>query len=333
MKENSGRPAVYFLGRRMTYSELGEYVDAMAEILRDQGGVSRGGSRVMVLMPNVPPHYIVTFFACMKLGAVVVQANPLYTVRELSYELSDSGSSTLVTVDIVAGRLKGLDLSGVRVLVLDTMDFLPGGKAMLFPLSRQGREARGGSLKALGLRTVRIRVGRNGPPEKVDPAKHPALIQYTGGTTGMPKGAVLSHRNLVANAYQIIEWLPEKYRKHTSYLSAAPFFHVYGMMTAMLLPLIQGATMYLVPDPPRDTGMIVDYLERFGPTAFPGIPTMYHSIVSRKDISARKINRVKVCISGAMPLPVELQKRFEEVTGGATLVEAMVSASVRLWQT
>ncbi len=308
--------AIDFMGTKITYQKLKDEIDAISKMLGELG--IKKGDRIAVMLPNIP-QYITYFFAIVKLGAIVVQVNPLYTARELEFEISDSGSESLVVLDDFIDKALPLYPSKLkRILIVKVQSYLPRVVSQIYTMIKKEHK--------------KIPVGENiylsRRPKKsdtpstqasIDPEEDPALLQYTGGTTGLPKAATLTHKNLIANAYQIIEYMPEIYKKNISYLSSIPFFHVYGMMTAMLTPLLQGSKIIIVPDP-RDIKTALKIIDKQKPTAFPGIPTLYHGIITYKDVKKYHINNVKICISGASPLPIELQKNFESMTG-AILVE------------
>ena len=313
----SGNTAIDFMGTKISYKTLKDEVDALATNLNGMG--LKKGDRVAVMLPNIP-QYVTYFFAVLKLGGIVVQVNPLYTTRELEYEIRDSGSSILVIMDEFVDKAMPLypSLMG-KIIVVRVKDYLPPVISNIYSLSTMKNRKKIVESEDIIISKRPKNVRDGGKTVDIDPEHDAALIQYTGGTTGDPKGAVLSHKNLISNAYQIIESLPDKYKENTTYLSAIPFFHVYGMMTAMLTPIIQGSTIILAPDP-RNIKMILSIMQKKKPTAFPGIPTMYHSLLNYNNIGKYNLKNVKICISGASSLPVELQKQFEELTG-SILVE------------
>ena len=308
--------SIDFMGNEISYSELKREIEGASTFLNGLG--MRPKERLTIMLPNLP-QYIIFFMAAMKLGITVVQMNPLYTTPEIEYELKDSGSQRIVIMAASLEKVLPLRKKLLNtIIVVGVEDYLPPLKSTLFRLVDKD------SRKHLPQEPGIIRY-RRGHAEtkiedaKIDPYDDPALLQYTGGTTGVPKAATLTHRNLIANAHQLIEWFPENFKQEISYLASIPYFHVYGMMTAMLTPLLQGSRLIIIPDP-RNQKMILKAIRKKKPTAFPGIPTMYHSIINYPDVKKYGIDNIKLCISGAMPLPQELQKKFEDVTGG-TLVE------------
>ena len=309
--------AVSFMGLKISYSMLKEEVDAVSFRLSELG--IKKGDRIAIMLPNIP-QYIIFFFAIAKLGAIIVQVNPLYTEKEIKDELFDSGALSIVVMDEFINKIiKFYPIHLHNIFVVRVKDYLPGAKSVIYSLITMRKRPRIPTADKIYICKRPKKINVSVEPISMDPENDPVLFQYTGGTTGVPKAAVLTHYNLIANAYQIIEWLPPDYKENISYLSSIPFFHVYGMMTAMLTPIIQGSKIILVPDP-RNIKMTIDLMEKEKPTAFPGIPTLYHSITEFKNIENRNIRDVRVCISGAAPLPVELQKKFENLTG-ARLVE------------
>uniref|UniRef100_UPI0023F20FC1 long-chain-fatty-acid--CoA ligase n=1 Tax=Ferroplasma acidiphilum TaxID=74969 RepID=UPI0023F20FC1 len=316
VEKNKDNIAIDFMGKKITYSSLKEKIDSISVRLGELGITK--GDRIAVMLPNIP-QYITYFFAIVKLGAIIVQVNPLYTMRELEFEIKDSGANTLIVMDDFIDKALPLYPAKLkRILVVKVQYYLPPVVSQLYTLIKKEHKK---IPVADNIYLCKVPKKSKLPSKEadIDPENDPALLQYTGGTTGMPKAAILTHKNLISNAYQIIEYMPEEYKKNISYLSSIPFFHVYGMMTAMLTPLLQGSKIILIPDP-RDIKTALKIIDKKKPVAFPGIPTLYHGILTYKDVKKYHIDNVKICISGASPLPVELQRNFESMTG-AILVE------------
>ncbi len=308
--------AIDFIGTKISYSNLKNEIERASAFLKNTG--LHQEDRLTLMLPNLP-QYVVFFMAAAKLGIIIVQMNPLYTTPEIEYELKDSGSRSIV---IMAGSLKKvMPLKNKlldNVIIVGADDYLSPVKALLFRLVDKENNIK----IPQGSGIIRYKHGIPGTTvenAKIDPSSSAAILQYTGGTTGVPKAATLTHRNLLANANQLIEWFPEDFKEKISYLASIPYFHVYGMMTAMLTPLLQGSKLIIIPDP-RNQKMILNTIKKKKPTAFPGIPTMYHGIINYPRVEKYGIDNIKLCISGAMPLPQEIQKKFEDITGG-TLVE------------
>ncbi len=316
-KEKGKNTAFSFFGNKFSYTQLLEHVDSAASFLKGLG--IEKGSRINLMLPNIP-QFVVMFFAIQKIGCTVVQTNPMYSTGEVRNELIDSGSRTVVTMSDFAGKITILHPDYIdRIIVVKPSDFLPPVLKRLYKLS-EGRKLRQLSKSGSGIVIYDSAAGRKKvEQELIDPQEQAAVFQYTGGTTGIPKAAVLTHMNLVSNIYQITEWLPEKYRKSLTYLCSIPFFHVYGMMTAMLLPVFQGSEMILIADP-RNTLQILKTINSRKPEVFPGIPAIYHSVINHAKRSKFDIASIELCISGAAPLPLDIQETFERETG-ATILE------------
>ncbi|MGQ9477739.1 MAG: long-chain-fatty-acid--CoA ligase [Candidatus Bipolaricaulia bacterium] len=309
-------PAIIFLGRRISYRQLVGLVEACAAALHDLG--VRKGDRVSINLPNLP-QFVISFYAVLRLGAIVVQTNPMYTERELVELIDDAGAETMITLEQLYPRAAAVRAkTGLKRLILTSVgDFLPPLKRLLYPLKErlEGKHVpfKGGD--SLELRELLRRYRGERPPQvELDPALDVALLQYTGGTTGTPKGAMLTHRNLVANALQSRAWFLQAEEGHERVLAVLPFFHVYGMTVAMNLAVVLGSTMILLPRFRIDE--VLETINRYQPTIFPGAPTMYVAFNTHPHIKRYKVGSIKECISGSAPLPVEVKKRFEELTGG-----------------
>ncbi len=304
------RPALRFYGRQTTYRELLALVERFARGLIAQG--LRPGDRVAVVLPNAP-QMVIAYYGTLRAGGVVVPTNPLYTPREFSVQMADADPRFVIALDLVAPRLS--DAARDRILVTTRIcDYLPPLLGFLQGLREKSPSLPKGALPFSGL----LAVGRGAVLPGPVPADEVAVLQYTGGTTGVPKAAMLSHRNLVANAMQSEAWLPSYRPGEERVLAVLPFFHVFGMSVALNLGVRTGAEIDLVPRfNPVETAKEV---RRFRPTLFPGAPAMYQAVVDSPEVERWNIRSIRYCISGSAPLPAELQERFERVTGGV-LVE------------
>lgn len=303
------RPALRFFGRRITYRELWRQVESFA-----RGLVARGivpGDRVALVLPN-SPQMVIGYFGALRAGAVVVPTNPLYTEREFAVQLGDAGVRLAVCLDLMHQSVaRGIDdAAGERIIVTRVRDYLPPVLALL-----QGLKERGPRLLPRAIPFRNLTDGRDAAelPPPADPGSL-AVLQYTGGTTGTPKGAMLTHRNLVANAYQCQVWLADVQMEGHRVLGVLPFFHVFGMTAAMNLGLLDGGEIDLVPRWKTDD--VLKEIARFRPTTFPGAPAMYHAIVTAPSTAKVDLSSIAVCISGSAPLPGILQEEFERRTGG-----------------
>lgn len=306
----------FTVGGKLTYRQLNEKVDRMATALYQLG--VRKGDRVAVMLPN-SPHYIITFFACMRLGAIVVNTNPTYTGRELQHQLHDSGAETIVLLNLFWPRLREVraETPVKRVIVAHIFDTLGFPSNFLVKSSQKKTPEWVDVMPEQDIFFFQHLLEKYGPtPPKVNlTADEIALFQYTGGTTGLPKAAMLTHRNLVANTVQVAAWLTRGQPGGEKMMAAIPFFHVYGMTVAMLYSIHIGAEIVIVPSPrPIDNVMTVIQHERC--TLFPGVPAMYIGIINHPKVNEYDLRSVKACISGSAPLPMDVQEKFGQLTGG-----------------
>ncbi|MGC8905337.1 long-chain-fatty-acid--CoA ligase [Thermus sp.] len=313
------RTALEFLGKHLSYRELWTLVRRFAKGLEDLG--VRPGDRVAIMLPNTP-QFVIAFYGTLLAGGVGVNVNPLYTPRELRHQLLDAGAETLVILDHLLPRFLEVEkeVPVKRVVVAGIKDFLPFPKNLLYPLKAKRDKLPLGFPKRKGFHAFTELLKRPpAEPHPIDP-EAPALLQYTGGTTGLAKGAVLTHKNLVANVLQIDAWDPtsKDLVGKGVMLGALPFFHVYGMTVAMNYGLYAGYKLVLLPRP--EIKAIVEAIEKHRVTHFPGVPTLYVAFNHFPGIEKRDVKSIRICISGAAPLPVEVAKRFEEITG-ARLIE------------
>ncbi len=309
--------AVEFLGYTMTYRRLRDEVDRLATALAQLGVVR--GDRVGLILPNCPQH-VIAIFAVLRLGAVVAENNPLYTEEELADQLEDAGCKVVIFLDPLYRRLAGMRgrLSTVEHYVgTGVQDYLPFPKNRLFPL--KGR--RDGTYYKIpdseGVRRFSDLVGQTPPTvtqAEVEPREDLAMLLYTGGTTGVSKGVMLTHHNLVANAYQARLWLPDFQSGREKILCVVPFFHSYGLTICLTLGMLGAATLVLLPRFERDT--VLKTIDRRKPTLFPGVPTIYVALNNAPHVSRYDLSSIRACLSGAAPLPAEVAKTFESLTGG-----------------
>ena len=313
------RPCLDFLGKTSTYGEVGDLVRRAAKGFAALG--VRPGLRVGLMLPNTP-YYVIAYFAVLRAGGTVVNINPLYVEREIRQLLADAGCGIVVTLDLrltydVLERLR--DGNPLKTLVVCPMaDILPFPKDMLYRALRRRDQAEFPADDAHVVFSALVdNDGRFDPPA-VDPIRDVAVLQYTGGTTGTPKGAMLSHANLVANVRQCTAWFPEFRAGEERTLAVLPFFHVFAMTVVMNLSLAAGAEIVLLPR--FDLKELLKTIHQKRPTSFPGVPTLFTAINSAKDLDRYDLTSIRSCISGGAPLPLEVKKQFEALTG-CTLVE------------
>ncbi|WP_409346994.1 AMP-binding protein [Paenibacillus sp. MBLB4367] len=311
--------AIYFIGKKMTYRKLREDAYRFANALRSLG-VGKG-DRVALMLPNCP-QYVIGYYGALYVGAVIVQTNPLYVESELERHLNDSGAKAIVCLDLVYPRLRAVRdkvTTLQHVVVTSIKDFLPFPKSMLYPLVQKRK---GVPLPKLDPARDRVQLfagllsaSPSTPVETaVDPVRDVAVLQYTGGTTGTSKGAMLTHFNLIANALQCRAWMHRMKEGKESLLAAVPLFHVYGMTVCMNLGVLAGARLVLLPRFEIDP--LLDLIHTQEPTLFPGAPTMYIAIINHPNIGRYKLSSIQCCISGSAPLPQSVQTKFEELSGG-----------------
>ena len=315
-KDLPGNTATIFMGGRLTYSQLLDKVQRFATALADLG--VRKGDRVAVILPNCP-QMVITYYGILKAGGVVVAFNPLYVEREIEYQLKDSGAKIMVAYDLLLGRVEKVRATAglEKIIWTGIQDFLPFPLKQLYPTKakREGTWVQTptgpGNYQFLELLS---RYQPRPPSYEFDPAEDLACLQYTGGTTGVSKGCMLTHRNMVANAIQVSRWTPEIKYGTERILTALPLFHSYGMTCCMNLATALASSMILMPRFIVDD--VLKAIAKYKPTLFPGAPTMYIAINSHPDVKKYDLKSIRACLSGSAPLPVEVQKKFESITGG-----------------
>lgn len=313
------RKALIFQGFELTYRELKDMVDRFATCLADFG--IRQGDSVAILLPNLIP-CVAAYYAIMKLGAVTVMNNPLYSDRELEHQFNDSGSKALITLDLLGSRM--IDLrpkTKVKQIVYTSIgDYLPFPKNLLFPLVAKKKKMAADVKPAADVYRWKDCLARYSPsPPKVRIGfEDVAMYQYTGGTTGVSKGVMLTHANLSKQVQQIEAWFPQFKRGEEVMLGALPFFHVFGLSAAMNHAINTAMTDVLVPRPQPEP--LLESIRKFRPTFAPLVPTMYIGMLNHPDLKKTDMTCIKGAFSGSAPLPVEVIHDFESSTG-AVIVE------------
>jgi long-chain acyl-CoA synthetase len=311
------KTAIHFMGKEMTYKKLYEEALIFAGYLQEIGITK--GDRVAIMLPNTPQS-VIGYFAVLMAGGIVVQTNPLYTERELEFQMQDSGAKAIITLDILYPRVSKVmsqtDLQ--HVIVTAIKDYLPFPKNLVYPFIQKKQYGIVVNVRHEGSTHLLSEILKTPPRElaehEFDFDEDLALLQYTGGTTGFPKGVMLTHKNLVANASMCQAWLYQTKPGEESVLGILPFFHVYGMTTVMILSVMQAQKMILLPK--FDVVTTLKTIQKQRPTLFPGAPTIYIGILNHPDLKKYDLSSIKACISGSAPLPAEVQQKFEEVTGG-----------------
>jgi long-chain acyl-CoA synthetase len=306
-----------FLGKTLTYGEIGRLVDKAAAGLQ-RLGVGKG-TKVGLFLPNSPT-FVVYYFAVLKAGGTVVNYNPLYTVEELAFQVKDSGTEIMVTLDlkILFDKVEALIAGGTlkRAIVASFPALLPGAKSVLFKLLK-GRE-----LARTAASRVRDRLVLDGEvlaegaglkPVAIDPVTDIAVLQYTGGTTGTPKGAMLTHANVYINVRQVVAWAPDLVDGEERVMGVLPFFHVFAMTVVMNFGIAKASEIVIMPRFVLDDALKLITATR--PTVMPGVPTLFNALINHPKLKSFDLSSLKFCLSGGAPLPVEVKHRFEELTG------------------
>src|SRR3989454_9384369 len=313
-REFGGRPGLRFCAKSISYRALDAAADRSATGLRRIGVLP--GDRVSLVLPNTP-HFIVAFFAVLRAGGIVVQTNPLYTPRELESLWTDAGVGTVVTLDLFWHNVSKARANArvKRVVVCDVGEFLKVPLRQLYPIKkRRGPHKEGhwpldipheaGVHRFADL----ARTPASPPSETRGSLDDVAVLQYTGGTTGTSKGAMLTNRNLIANAMQVAAWFSAGSHRSGKLLGAMPLFHVDGRTAVMLLSVVDGIEVILYPNP-REIGAILKLINKTKPSLFPGVPTMYIAILRHPKLAKYDLPSIRACISGAAPLPNEVRKQ------------------------
>jgi len=306
--------ALNFMGYTISYAELDRMVRQFAAFLYKSG--IRRGDRVALVMPNLIP-CVAAYYAVLKIGGVVVLNNPLYTDSELLHQFVDSNSKAAVVLDLLANRVIALrpQCSIETVVVASIGDYLPFSKSILFPLVAKKKKLAASVDKAKAVYFWKdvIRGKYPEPPVVRNSPDDLAALQYTGGTTGLSKGAMLSHGNLSRQVQQIRAWFPGFEMGVETMLGALPFFHVFGMSAAMNFAVMMAWNDVLVPKPQPEP--LLEAITKFRPTFAPLVPTMYIGMINDPAIKKVDMSCLKGCFSGSAPLPVEVIREFQAKTG------------------
>ncbi|HEX4207613.1 MAG TPA: long-chain fatty acid--CoA ligase [Ktedonobacteraceae bacterium] len=321
--------AFIYYGAKITYAQFLQQVNGFAVQLLHLG--VKPGDRVAISLPNIP-QYPIAFFATLKIGAVAVPTNPLYTEREMQQQLADSDARVLIMLDMFYPIVRNIRAKTPleHIVIASVADYLPSILRTLYPLSQRkaknpepkltAKEMRADAtlhlMKEMQAKTTRQEALSFKPaPVKSEDL---AVLQYTGGTTGLAKGAMLTHRNLLANTLQTTKWVPKGIDGKERGICVAPFFHSYGMTVCMNLGIYAAGSLVLMPRfEPKE---VIKAIRRYQPSMFPGIPTIYIAIMRELGKDTTFMRSIKYSISGAAPLPVSVQNEFNAMTGGA-LVE------------
>jgi len=313
------KTALIFQGYKLTFRQSKEMVDRFATCLTDFGIKPRDA--VAILLPNLIP-CVIAYLAILKVGAIAVMNNPLYTNHELDHQFNDSGSKALITLDLLANRM--IDLrpkTKIKQIVYTSIgDYLPFPKNLLFPLVAKKKKLAADVKPSTDVFAWKECIARYqpNPPAVQLGFEDVAMYQYTGGTTGVSKGVMLTHANLSKQVQQIEAWFPGFDRGTQIMLGALPYFHSFGLSTAMNLSVYQGWTQILIPRPQPQP--LLEAIRKFRPTFAPLVPTMYIGMLNHPDLKKTDMSCIRGAFSGSAPLPVEVIHDFEKMTG-AIIVE------------
>jgi long-chain acyl-CoA synthetase len=316
-ESNPNHVAIVYFDREMTYGELNIASDKFATALADLG--VKKGDKVALFLPNIP-QFVISYYGAIKIGAIETAISPLYKEREVEHQLNDSEAETIVVLDLLYPILeKVLDKTKVkRVIVTGLKEYMPPAKAFLgyllkkIPSHKVERKP-----NTYFFQELQSKYEANPPKVDINPKEDLVALQYTGGTTGISKGAMLTHMNLVSNAVACDAWLRGTKGGET-FLTVLPLFHIYGMTTGMNAPIFLAGKMVMLPR--FDAVSTFQAIQKHRVTVFCGAPTMYAMLLAHPDLKKYDLKSIRFCISGSAPLPPEVQKKWMEVTGGV-LVE------------
>ena len=309
-KEFGSRTAIWFIKSKISYKKFKDIAERLATALVNMG--VKKGDVVAIMLPNFP-QFAFSFYGILKAGGVVTACSVLHTEHELAYQLNDSGAEIIIAWDNQVEKINKIkERTRLRhIIITNVFDY--------GPMAPTNPPEIAGTIQFLNL----IKNTKPNPPKFQTNAKEDiAVLQYTGGTTGLPKGAMLTHYNLVSNCFQVYEWTKSvAERGKVTAVTSLPLFHIYGMQVCMNAFIYSGTTIALHPDP-RDQKGLFEIIKSTHPLFFPGVPTMYMRLLERDDLEdyAKDLKSIKVCNTGAAPMPPEVLKEFEERTG-ATIIE------------
>jgi long-chain acyl-CoA synthetase len=314
------RACTIFKGAVISYKEMNAITDSIAAALVAMG--VKKGDRVGIFMPNTP-QFVMIYFGIMKAGAVVVATNPLYTPPEIEYQANDSGMELMFVMTNYYKTIKTAQPKTKikKLIVTNLKETLPPVLRTLFTLAKEkkgGFRIEGGLAEGDIWFQDLLKKHAGAPRPKIEvTSEDVAMFQYSGGTTGVSKAAVAVHRNIIADTLQIKSWMPGLKDGGEVVLMAIPLFHVYGMVAGMLFAIASAASMVMIPNP-RDIPDVLHSIQKFRPSIFPGVPSLYNAINNHPDVKAGKINlsSIKACISGSAPLMRETKETFERLSGG-----------------
>lgn len=311
------QPALVFFDRSLSFAEVNTTVDRLAAGLQAKG--LQPGDRVSLFMPNCP-QLVMAYHAVWRCGAIAVPSNPLYTPAEFRHQTRDAGSRFAIVLSVLYERVREVrsETPLEHVIVTNVKEYFKGPLRALFTVLRERKGGHRVDISGDPSTYEWSDVLVPGRPKPVSvSATDTAMLMYTGGTTGVPKGAILTHGNLIANAHQVRAWAPEATAGREVMLTALPLTHSYSATVAMNHSIAAGYSQLLIPDA-RDLGNVLKVIDAHRPTFFPGVPTLYSAISRHRLVASGKydVSSINWCISGAAALPPEVKRKFEALTGG-----------------
>ena len=312
--------ALLFYGYTISFRELDDLTTRFALALRSLGVIQ--GDRVALMLPNIP-QAVIGYYGALKAGAIVVPTNPLYVEREIQTQVIDSGCEAIVALDLFYPRIRAVQERTTlprRIIITSLRDFLPAVKRLIYPL-KAWLENRWVSVQKKPPVYDFLELLNTAPRNAESSSSHLphvqpgdlAQLQYTGGTTGTPKGVMLTHRNVVVNALQSRSWCPDFHEGEEIFLGAVPLFHCYGLSTCQNLAVATGCPIILLPRFHADEA--VKAIHKYRVTIISGVPMMFSMISDFPKISRYDLHSIRVCLCGASPLPAEVQEGFERLSG------------------
>lgn len=313
-KKFGDRPAFDFLGYKLTWGEVHEQASRLARSLQDRG-IGKG-RRVGLFLPNCPL-FVIAYYAIARTGATAVNYNPLYSEKELAHQINDSGTDTMITADLelLYGKMSKMfgNTCLEHLIVAKFTSMLAFPKNILFPLVKKKELAKVEVSNNVVWYHDLISHHNDPLPAQIDPVSDVVVLQYTGGTTGTPKGAMLTHQNVVANTEQCCMWLTGVNQGQDKMLGVLPFFHVFAMTTVMNFSVRNGLEIIALPR--FELEGTLKLIHKKKPNYFPAVPAIYNAINNHKKLGNFNLRSLRSCISGGAPLPVEVKKTFEKNTG------------------
>ena len=315
-QEFPGNIATIFMGGKLTYRQLLDQVYRFAAALVALG--VKKGDRVGLMLPNCP-QMVIAYYGVLKAGGVVVAFNPLYVEREIQHQIIDSGTKVMVVLDLLSARIaKVREAAGLEKCIWTGIkDYLPFPLKQLYPVKakKAGQLVTAPSGPGDYQFTALLKqYGPNPPSYAFNPAEDLCCLQYTGGTTGVSKGCMLTHRNMLVNATQVSSWTPEARRGQERIMTVLPLFHSYGMTCCLNVAVALSSSVVLMPRFIVED--VLKAIDKWKPSLFPGAPTMYIAINNHPDVKKYDLKSVRACLSGSAALPVDVQRKFQTITGG-----------------